>query len=49
MKIDEMEANNKINNSLLYKTEKELKEQEILLGKLDVKLDNHLNILREDY
>ncbi|MBQ7136817.1 MAG: chromosome segregation protein SMC [Bacilli bacterium] len=49
MKIDEMEAINKMNNSLLYKTEKELKEQEILLGKLDVKLDNHLNILREDY
>lgn len=49
LKIDEMEAVNKMNNSLLYKTEKELKEQEILLGKLDVKLDNHLNILREDY
>jgi len=49
MKIDEMEAVNKMNNSLLYKTEKELKEQEILLGKLDVRLDNHLNILREDY
>ena len=48
-KIDEMEAVNKMNNSLLYKTEKELKEQEILLGKLDVKLDNHLNTLREDY
>ena len=49
MKIDEMEAVNKMNNSLLYKKEKELKEQEILLGKLDVKLDNHLNTLREDY
>ncbi len=49
LKIDEMEAINKINNSNLYKTEKELKEKEILLGKLDVKLDNHLNILREDY
>ena len=48
-KIEEMEAVNKINNQALYKTEKELKEQEILLGKLDVKLDNHLNILREDY
>ena len=44
-----MEAINKINNSSLYKAEKELKEKEILLGKLDVKLDNHLNILREDY
>jgi len=49
LKIEEMEAVNKINNQALYKTEKELKEQEILLGKLDVKLDNHLNILREDY
>jgi len=48
-KIEEMEAVNKINNQALYKAEKELKEQEILLGKLDVKLDNHLNILREDY
>ena len=44
-----MEAINKMNNSLLYKTEKELKEQEILLGKLDVKLDNHLNTLSEEY
>ena len=49
VKIDEMEAINKMNNSLLYKTEKELKEQEILLGKLDVKLDNHLNTLSEEY
>jgi len=49
VKIDEMEAVNKMNNSILYKVEKELKDNEILLGKLDVKLDNHLNILREDY
>lgn len=49
LKIDEMEAVNKINNSTLYKMEKELKEKEILLGKLDVKLDNHLNTLSEDY
>ena len=48
-KIEEIEAINRINNQALYKTEKALKEQEILLGKLDVKLDNHINILREDY
>ena len=47
--IDEMEATNKINNSELYKCEKELKELEISLSKMDVKLDNYLNTLNEDY
>lgn len=47
--IDEMEAANKISNSELYKCEKELKELEISLSKMDVKLDNYLNTLNEDY
>ncbi len=47
--IEQMEADNKVNNSLVYKLEKELKEKEILISKLDVKLDNHLNTLREEY
>lgn len=47
--IDEMEAANKINNSELYKCEKELKELEISLSKMDVKVDNYLNTLNEDY
>ncbi|MBQ7105728.1 MAG: AAA family ATPase [Bacilli bacterium] len=47
--IDEMEAINKINNSELYKYEKELKELEISISKNDVKLDNYLNTLNEEY
>ena len=47
--IDEMEAINKINNSELYKYEKELKELEIAISKNDVKLDNYLNTLNEEY
>ena len=47
--IEEMEAINKINNSELYKYEKELKELEISISKNEVKLDNYLNILNEEY
>jgi len=47
--IEEMEAVNKINNSELYKYEKELKELEISISKNEVKLDNYLNTLNEDY
>ncbi len=47
--IEEVEAVNKVNNSELYKCEKELKELEISLSKMDVKLDNYLNILNEEY
>ncbi len=47
--IEEMEAKTKLNNSQLSKLEQELKEKEILTSKLDVRLDNHLNTLREEY
>lgn len=47
--IENMEATNKINNSNLYKLEKELKEYEISISKMDIKLDNYLNVLNEEY
>jgi len=47
--IEELEAINKINNSELYKYEKELKELEIAISKNEVKLDNYLNTLNEEY
>ena len=47
--IEESEALNKLNNSELYKREKELKELEIQLSKMEVKLDNYLNTLNEEY
>ena len=47
--IDELEALNRLNNSELYKYEKELKELEISISKNEVKLDNYLNILNEEY
>ena len=47
--IDNLEATNKLNNSSLYKLEKELKYLEINQNKMDVKLDNYLSILSEDY
>lgn len=48
-KIEELEAVNKLNNSELFNTNKELKELEITNNRLEVKLDNYLNILNEDY
>lgn len=47
--IDNLEATNKLNNSELYSLEKELKTLEINISKMDVKLDNYLRILSEDY
>ncbi len=47
--IEEAEAINKVNNSELYKCEKELKELEITNSKMDIKLDNYLNTLNEEY
>ena len=48
-KILESEALNKLNNSNINKLEKELKELEISTSKYDVKLDNYLNTLSEEY
>ena len=47
--IEELEAINKVNNSELYKYEKELKELEIAISKNEVKLDNYLSTLNEEY
>ena len=48
-KIEEEEALNKLNNSSINKLEKELKELEIKISKYDLKLDNNLKILSEEY
>lgn len=47
--IDELEAKNKINNSNLNKKQNELKDLEINVSKMDVKLDYYLNTLSTDY
>ena len=47
--ITRMEKDNKINNQEYYKKTNELKELEILVNRADVKLDNLLNTLTEDY
>lgn len=47
--IDNIEATNKLNNTALYTKEKELKNLEISISKMDVLLDNYLRILSEDY
>lgn len=47
--IEEMEAKNKLNNSNLNKKQSELKDLEIKVSKMDVKLDYYLNTLSEDY
>ena len=47
--LQDEEANIKIENSDYNKYQDELKKNEILVSKLDVKLDNLLNILSEDY
>lgn len=47
--IEELEAKNKLNNSNLNKKQSELKELEIRISKMDVKLDYYLNTLSEDY
>lgn len=47
--INQMEKENKINNQEFYKKQKELKDLEIKVNRADVKLDNLLNTLTEDY
>lgn len=47
--IDGMERNYKVNNQEFYKKSAELKELEITVNREDVKLDNLLNTLTEDY
>ena len=47
--IEELEAQNKLNNSSLHTYEKELKILEINVSKMDVRLDNYLSTLSEDY
>ena len=47
--IEEMEAKNKLNNSELNKKQNELKDLEINVSKMDVKLDYYLNTLSNDY
>ena len=48
-KILEADAANRLTNSNINRLEKELKELEINVSKYEVKLDNYLNILSEDY
>lgn len=47
--IDELDAINRLNNSELYKYEKELKDLEISISKNEVRLDTYLNTLNEEY
>ena len=47
--INLMEKENKLNNQEFYKKSAELKDLEILVNRMDVKLDNLLNTLTEDY
>ena len=49
IKIEETEALGKLNNSSLFKGEKELKELEINTSKMEIKLDNYLKTLSEEY
>ena len=47
--IEEMEAKSKVDNAELRKLEQESKELEIQVGKYDVQLDHHLEILNEGF
>lgn len=47
--IEQIERNNKVNNQEYYKKQQELKNLEIKVNRDDVKLDNLLNTLTEDY
>ncbi len=49
LEIEEMEAKEKVNHSYFTKKQNELKELEIAVSKMDVKLDYYLNTLSEDY
>lgn len=48
-KIEEQNATAKLNNSTLRGLEKESKNYEITINKLDIKIDNMLNILNSEY
>ena len=47
--IEELEAINKINNSESLAINKELKELELSNNRYEIRLDNYLNILNEEY
>ena len=47
--IEKIEADSKLSNSKLRQLEQELKDLEISVSRKDVKLDNLLNLLNEDY
>ncbi len=47
--LERITANDKVTNSTLKQKEKELRDLEILISKYDVKLDNMLTTLSEDY
>ncbi|MDD6224044.1 MAG: AAA family ATPase [bacterium] len=47
--IEEMEAKNRFNHSNLTKRQNDLKELEIQISKMDMKLDHYLNTLSEEY
>ena len=47
--IEELEAKNKLNHSSYSKKQNELKDLEVSVSKMDVKLDYYLNTLSEDY
>ncbi len=47
--ISELERNNKVNNQEYYKKSNELKDLEIKVNRDDVRLDNLLNTLQDDY
>ena len=47
--IEEIETKNRLNNSNLNKKQNELKELEVNVSKMDVKLDYYLNTLSTDY
>lgn len=47
--IEELEAINKINNSEILAINKELKELELSNNRYEIRLDNSLNILNEEY
>ena len=47
--IEEMEAKNKLNHSAFSKKQNELKDLEIQVSKMDVKLDYYLNTLSDEY
>lgn len=48
-KIEEKNATTKLNNSTLRNLEKESKNYEITINRLDLKIDNMLNILNSEY